>query len=176
MDGIWNIPFASHVKYLDVIFDKRITWRLHIEMTEAKAIKTFIRIYSLFKSERLSTNIKLDLRKALITSVMTYACNAWKLVADTYLLKLQLLQNKVLRKIANFSTCTPVRNLYTALNLPYVYDYITNLCRQKAEVVRNHENEHLRGIGKPQPDIKNIRGLNLAVVKLTTVLVTELPL
>jgi hypothetical protein len=27
-----NIPFANHVKYLDVVLDKRITWRLHIEM------------------------------------------------------------------------------------------------------------------------------------------------
>jgi hypothetical protein len=30
-----NIPFVNHVKYLSVIFDKRITWRLHMEMTEA---------------------------------------------------------------------------------------------------------------------------------------------
>jgi hypothetical protein len=41
-----NIPFINHVKYLGVIFDKRITWRLHIQMTEAKAFRTFIRIYS----------------------------------------------------------------------------------------------------------------------------------
>jgi hypothetical protein len=33
-----NIPFVNHVKYLD----KRITWRLHIEMIEAKAFRTFI--------------------------------------------------------------------------------------------------------------------------------------
>jgi hypothetical protein len=32
-----NIPFINHVKYLGIIFDKRITWRLHIEMIEAKA-------------------------------------------------------------------------------------------------------------------------------------------
>jgi hypothetical protein len=25
--------------------------------------------------------------------------------------------------------------------LPYLYDYITKLCRQQAEVVQNHENE-----------------------------------
>jgi hypothetical protein len=40
-------------------------------MTESKAFKTFIRIYSLFKSERLSANIKLTLHKAMIISVMT---------------------------------------------------------------------------------------------------------
>jgi hypothetical protein len=69
-----ELPFINHVKYLGVIFDKRITWRLHIhvQMIEAKAFGTFIRTYSLFTSERLSANIKLTLHKALIRSVMTW--------------------------------------------------------------------------------------------------------
>jgi hypothetical protein len=46
-----NIFFVNHVKYLGVIFGKCITWRLHIKVTEAKNFRTFIRIYSLFKSE-----------------------------------------------------------------------------------------------------------------------------
>jgi hypothetical protein len=46
-----NIPFVNSVKYLGVIFDKKVTWRLHIKMIEAKAFRTFIRIYFLFKSE-----------------------------------------------------------------------------------------------------------------------------
>jgi hypothetical protein len=29
-----NIPFVNDVKYLGVVFDKRITWNHHIEMTE----------------------------------------------------------------------------------------------------------------------------------------------
>jgi hypothetical protein len=82
-----NIPIVSRVKYLCVIFDKRITWRLHIEMIEAKVFRMFIRIFSQLKSERLSDNIKLTLHKALISSVITYACPAWELAADTYLLK-----------------------------------------------------------------------------------------
>jgi hypothetical protein len=64
-------------------FDKRITWRLHIEMIEAKAVRTFIRIYSFFRSERLSSIIKLALHKALIISVMAYSYLAWELAADT---------------------------------------------------------------------------------------------
>jgi hypothetical protein len=143
-----NIPFVNHVKYLGVIFDKRITWRLHLEMTEAKAFRTFIRIYSLFKSERLSAKVKLTLHKALIRTVITCACPVWELAADTYLFKLQRLQNKVLRTFGNFPRCTPVRDMHTAYNLPYVYDYITKLCRKQAEVIRNHENEHVRGRGQ----------------------------
>jgi hypothetical protein len=46
-----NIPFVNSVKYLGEIFDKNVIWRLHIEMIEAKAFRTFIRIYSLCKSE-----------------------------------------------------------------------------------------------------------------------------
>jgi hypothetical protein len=144
-----NIHFVNYVKYLSVIFDKRITWRLHLEMIEAKALRTFVRIYSLWKSEPLSTNIKQTLHKSLIRSVITYACRpAWELAVDTYLVKLQRLQNKALCTIGNFPRCRPVCNLHTVFNLPYVYDYITKLCRKQAEVIWTHENEHVRGIGQ----------------------------
>jgi hypothetical protein len=86
----------NNVKYLGVTLDKKVTWRLHIEMMEAKVFRTFIRIYSPFIRERLSTNIKLTLHKALNRSIMTYACPAWEFAADNDLLKLQHLQNKVL--------------------------------------------------------------------------------
>jgi hypothetical protein len=71
-------------------------------MIEAKAFRTFIRIYSQFQSERLSANIKLTLHKALIMSAMTYVCPAWEFAAYTYLLTLQRLQNKVLHNMVNF--------------------------------------------------------------------------
>jgi hypothetical protein len=77
---------------------------------------------------------------------MKYALPTWELAADNYLLKLQLLQNKVLRTTENFSSCTSVRDLQTAFTLLYVYDYITKLWRQQAEVIQNHENEHVRVI------------------------------
>jgi hypothetical protein len=46
-----NIPFVNSVKYFDIIFGKKVTWRFHIEMIETKTFRTFTRIYSLFKSE-----------------------------------------------------------------------------------------------------------------------------
>jgi hypothetical protein len=45
-----NIPFVNSVKYLGVIFVRRMTWRLHIEKIAAKAMGTYIRTYSVFKS------------------------------------------------------------------------------------------------------------------------------
>jgi hypothetical protein len=61
---------------------------------------------------------------------------------------LQRLQNNVLPTIRNFPRCTPIRDFHTAFNLPYVYDYITKLCRKQAEVIQNHENERIRGKGQ----------------------------
>jgi hypothetical protein len=62
----WNIPFVKHAKRLRVNFDRRITWRKHLEKTKAKAFRTFIRTHSLMKSECLSVNIKLTPYKHLL--------------------------------------------------------------------------------------------------------------
>jgi hypothetical protein len=78
-----NIPFVNSVKYLCVIFDKKIKWRLHIKMIEAKAFQTFIREYSLLKSEQLNASIKLTLLNALIRSVMTCAFPTWEFAAPS---------------------------------------------------------------------------------------------
>jgi hypothetical protein len=82
---------------------------------------------------------------------MTYASPAWEFAANTHLLKLQRLQNKVLRTTGKFPRCTPVRELHKAFNIPYIYDYIIKLCRQQAQVIRNHENANVRHIGQGEP-------------------------
>jgi hypothetical protein len=79
---------------------------------------------------------------------MIYASPAWKFPANTHLLKLQHLHNKVLRATGNFPRRTPVRELPKAFNMPNIYDYITKLCKQQAEVIQNHENVNVRNIGQ----------------------------
>jgi hypothetical protein len=90
----------------------------------------------------------LTVLKAFITSVITYVCRAWEFAAGTDLLKLLRLQNRIFRITGNFSRLTAVRDLHVAFQLPYVYDYITKLCMQQAEVIQNHENEKDRNIGQ----------------------------
>jgi hypothetical protein len=65
-------------------------------------------------------------------------------------------------------------DLHEAFNLPYAYSY--KFCRQQAEVIQNHENGHIPIIWQGEADVENIRGLNLVVLKLTTVQLTKLPL
>jgi hypothetical protein len=93
---------------------------------------------------------------------MAYACSAWEFAADNHLLKLQRLQNEVLRTIGNFPRRTPVRDLYMAFKLRiYIYNYITNLCRQQAEVIQNHENTNFRNIVQGEPRHRKYKRIEL---------------
>jgi hypothetical protein len=78
---------------------------------------------------------------------MTYACPAWEFTADSYLLKLQRLQNKVLHTTGNLPGCTPHRDLHMAFKIPHLYDFVTKLCRQQATAILSHENIDFRIIG-----------------------------
>jgi hypothetical protein len=79
---------------------------------------------------------------------MTYACPAWEFAADIHLMKLQRLQNRVLRSIGHFPRRKPIHELHKAFNIPYIYDYITKLSREQAEVIQNHEIANVRNIGQ----------------------------
>jgi hypothetical protein len=92
---------------------------------------------------------------------MTSACPAWEFAADTHLLKLQRLQNKVLRTTDNFSRHTPVLVLHVAFKIPYVFDFITKLCRQQAEVIQNHHNPNVRNIGQGEAQHRKYKRLKL---------------
>jgi hypothetical protein len=85
---------------------------------------------------------------------------AWEIAADTYLLKLQHLQNKVFCTTGDFPRCKLVRDLHTAFNLPYVYDYTMKLCRQQAEII-HQEIEHVHSIGQGEARHRKYKRLKL---------------
>jgi hypothetical protein len=92
---------------------------------------------------------------------MTYACPAFEFAAESHLLKLQRLQNKVLRTIGSFPRHTSVRDMHVAFQIPYIYDYITKLCRQQAEIIQNNENENVRYIGQGEAPHRKYKRLKL---------------
>jgi hypothetical protein len=104
---------------------------------------------------------------------MTYACPTWEYAADAHLLKLQRLQNRILRAIGNIDRRTPVRTLHVAFKIPYVYDYVTKLCRTQAEVILNLENTNARGTGQGEAIYKKYKKLNFEAARPTTVQLTN---
>jgi hypothetical protein len=99
---------------------------------------------------------------------MTYASPAWEFAADTHCKTKYSAPLAIIQGAHRFAICT--------FQIPFVYDYITKLSRQQAEVIQNHANENVRNMDKAKPVTENTRGLNLAAVKHMTVQVTRLPL
>jgi hypothetical protein len=56
----------------------------------------------------------------------------------------------------------PYPNMHVAFQIPYVYDYITKLCRQQAEVIQNHDNENVRSIGQGEARHRIYKRLKLS--------------
>jgi hypothetical protein len=92
---------------------------------------------------------------------MNYACPAWEFEAGIHLLKLQRLQNRVLRIIGNFPRRTSVHDMHVAFQIRYFYDYITKSCRQQAEVIQNHETENVRYIEQGEAQHRKYKYLKL---------------
>jgi hypothetical protein len=51
--------------------------------------------------------------------------------------------------------------MHKAFHMPYIYDYITKLCRQQAEVIQNHENENVRYTGQGEAQQRKYKRLKL---------------
>jgi len=92
---------------------------------------------------------------------MICACPSWEFAGDSHLLKLQRLQNKVLRIIGSLQRRTPTHVLHMAFKIPYLYDFVTELCRQQATVILNHENVNIRIIGQGEDRQRKSKRLSL---------------
>jgi hypothetical protein len=80
---------------------------------------------------------------------------------DAYPLNLERLHNRVLRTIGNLDKSTPYPELHVALIIPYLYDYITKLCRTQAEIILNHVNPNVHNIGQGEARHRKYKMLNL---------------
>jgi len=71
------------------------------------------------------------------------------------------LQNGVLRNTGNLPRRTPTRDLHVAFKIPYLYDFVTELCRQQATVILNHENVNIRNIGQGEAQYRTYKRIKL---------------
>jgi hypothetical protein len=101
------------------------------------------------------------LEGSAMSSVKSWKISSWEFAADTHLMKLQRLENKVLRTVGKFPRNTPIRDMHISLQIPYVYNYITKLCRQQAQAIQHHENAHVRNIGQGEARHRKYKRLKL---------------
>jgi hypothetical protein len=62
-----------------------------------------------------------------------------------------------------FPRNTPIRDMHISFQIPYVYDCISKLCRQQAQVIQHYEYTHVRNIGQGEARHRKYKRLKLAV-------------
>jgi hypothetical protein len=65
------------------------------------------------------------------------------------------------KAIGKFPRYTVVHDLHKAFNLLYVHDYIAKSCMQQADIIQNHENEHVCSTGQYEATHENYKRLEL---------------
>lgn len=114
--GNFELSWLKKVKYLGVVLDQKLTFGKHVNAIVCKAIGSLIKLYPILKNRHLNQKCKLIFNKSLIRSPMLYACPIWSLACQSNIKKLQIVQNKFLRIIGNFTRFTPVFQIHEDLN------------------------------------------------------------
>lgn len=97
-----EIKNEKHTKYLGVHLDWKLNFNEHIKQTLAKATGASISLNPLIgRNSKMSLNNKLLLYKSMIRPILLYASPAWAAVRRTTRNKLQIFQNKSLRRLTD---------------------------------------------------------------------------
>lgn len=126
------IPWISPntpIKYLGLLLDTKLKWNAHIKNI---IHKTNTKIYKLHSLINYKSPINIHSAKLIYTTIirptLTYACPIWSNAAKTHINKLQILQNKFIRKIFHAPWYIPNSQLHNELKI----DTINSLIRSQS--------------------------------------------
>lgn len=80
--------------------DSKLTWRNQCDEVKKKGHALISQLCSTMKSNRSNLNIKMRIYKTIVRPVITYGFSVWEHAAKSHLQKIQIVQNRFLRIIA----------------------------------------------------------------------------
>jgi len=119
------IPQSPHAQYLGLILDKRLTWKQNTTKIAATCRAKLRKLNWLLKpTGKLSLGNKVLLFKAIVMPSMTYCIQLWGMASDSNVMKVQRVQNRALRMIADAPWYVRNDALTTDLHVPSVREQI----------------------------------------------------
>ena len=108
--------------------DKRLTYQTHIDQTIMKCERLIRMLYLLMsRNSYLSIQNKILIYKLYFRPIFCYASPIWVNCANVHFLKLQRLQNKILKMIFNVHWRTSTSFIHRISNINMLRPHITNL-------------------------------------------------
>lgn len=135
------IPQSNHVKYLGIHLDRRLTWTKHIE---SKKIQIKLRLsqlqYLINWRSKLSLENKILIYKSIIKPIWTYGFELWSSACASNLIKIQRVQNRILRIITGAPWFIKNKNIHKDLDIPEINDLVHMFQCKYKEKLHHHPN------------------------------------
>lgn len=137
------------VKYLGVLLDQKLTWKNHIQEISNKTYAKINKLYPVINNKSsLSLECALSVFKSVIRPSLTYACQIWNNIANTHLKKLQIIQNKYLRKAVQAPWFIPNKQIHRELNIPPINEYIQQVSNRFFTLLPSCTSAQIFNLGK----------------------------
>ena len=118
------IKQVNTCKYLGIIIDDKLSWQDHIDFVYNNVVR-FVSIFYRIR-HRLSCELSKMMYFASVYSHLCYEIEIYGNIYHSYLNKLIILTNKILRILQNDSYCTHVTEFYenyNTLSIPKLHSY-----------------------------------------------------
>lgn len=140
-----QIPWQDEVKYLGVIFDKKLQFHSHVKYLALKA-KRLRGYLSPLTGRRslMSLDNKLLLYKTIIRPSMTYASVAWGHCSFSTLQALQVIQNQFLRGAFNAPWFVRNEQLHREAGLITIHEFMHEIASKYFANIPDHSNHLVR--------------------------------
>lgn len=124
-----KIPITNKATYLGITFNDKFTWNLGIQNIINKTYAAYNCLKPLLNA---NSSLPIDLKRLLylqcLRPILTYACPAWgNIINKTQTNKLEIVQNKILRRITGAPRYLPNTNIKKDLNIDPIMNFINKL-------------------------------------------------
>jgi len=123
------LPQTNQVKYLGLIFDKRLTWKDHI-FDKRKKLNSRLHLLRPLLRSNLNIKLKILIYKMLIFPLWYYGIQIWGNAAPSNIQKIQSFQSICLRTITKSPWFVSNKTLHSDLRINYV-NQVTKTAYQK---------------------------------------------
>lgn len=138
------IAWAKTAKYLGLTFDRKLTLKTHTDNLKKMGTIAMIRLYALLKNKHLNLRYKLRIYLTIIRPAITDAAVSWGCAEPTYINKVQVIQNKILRIITDAPWFVSNRQLRRELEVPSIWRFLKATAIKTIQKAENHENDLVR--------------------------------
>jgi hypothetical protein len=136
-----NIPQTETVKYLGIHFDRRLTWKDHIQ-TKRKQLehKTREIKWLIGRHSPLSLENKIIIYKTVLKPVWTFGIELWGCASNSNIEIIQRYQSKILRILTNAPRYVTNHTLHSDLHIPYVREVFQERIAIHRTAITSHPN------------------------------------